>query len=107
MTFTMHNSIFKKVYNLTRKIPKGKVATYGDIAKKLATNPRTVGWALHGNKESSVPCHRVVDRNGKIAVNYGFGGAREQKQRLVSEGVKFKDENHVDFKSHLWRPKNS
>lgn len=103
----MRNSVFKRVYDLTQKIPKGEVAIYGDIAKSLSINPRTVGWALHGNKSSSVPCHRVVDRNGRLAQNFGFGGAEEQRRRLESEGVKFTDENHVDLNYHLWKPKKS
>ncbi len=100
----------KEVYWLVKQIPEGKVATYGQIAKKFQISnfkfqidPRMIGWMLHQNKDPDVPCHRVVDRNGRIAVNFGFGGAPEQRQRLLSEGVKFIDEMHVDLAKCLWR----
>ena len=90
-------NVFKKVWDYTKSIPKGTVMTYGDIANKLSISPRTVGWALHANKSSNVPCHRVVNRNGMLAKNFAFDGEREQRRRLESEGVLFIDENHVDF----------
>lgn len=90
-------SVFKKVYTLVKKIPKGRVATYGEIAHVLGISPRTVGWALHANKDLNVPCHRVVNKEGKVAENYGFGGWREQKRRLLEEGVKFVGEKKVDL----------
>jgi len=110
-----------EVYQLVKKIPKGKVATYGQIATlsqkskvksqkynskfKISPKfmPRLVGFVLHQNKDPDVPCHRVVDRNGRIAVNFGFGGASEQRLRLMEERVKFKDEMHVDLAKCLWR----
>ncbi len=89
----------EKVWGIVKKIPKGKVTTYGEIAVKLG-NPklaRQVGWALHQNKSADIPCHRVVDRNGRLAPNFAFDGAIEQKRRLEVEGVKFADEMHVDM----------
>lgn len=94
--------MFDKVYKLTQKIPLGKVTTYGEIARLLKTNPKTVGWALHANKNPHVPCHRVVDRNGRLAPNFAFDGPIEQKRRLESEGVEFLDSTHVNLKKHLW-----
>jgi len=88
---------FEKVYRIVRKIAKGKIMTYGDIAHILELTPRTVGWALHANSSKDVPCHRVVDRNGRLAPNFSFDGWKEQRRRLLSEGVKFKDEMHVDL----------
>ncbi len=93
---------FQEVYSLVRTIPKGKVTTYGEIANFLGISPRTVGWALHGNRSSKVPCHRVVDRNGRLAPNFAFDGVREQKRRLEAEGVRFKDSLHVDLEKCLW-----
>lgn len=95
---------FEKVYQVVRKIPKGKVATYGQIAMILGTrDARKVGWALHGNTSSKIPCHRVVNKDGQVATSYAFsGGWREQKHRLLAEGVKFRDETHVDLEKHLW-----
>lgn len=87
---------YEKVYELVRKIPKGKVTTYGLIAKKLSMSPRTIGQVLHANPyEGDVPCHRVVNRDGRIAPNFAFGGLDIQRKLLESEGVNFKDEKHV------------
>ena len=88
-----------RVYELVKKVPKGKVTTYGLIAAKLG-NPkwsRQVGWALHANQSADVPCHRVVNREGRLAPNFAFDGAEEQKRRLEAEGVKFRDQQHIDL----------
>lgn len=88
----------EKVYDLVRKIPKGKVTTYGSIAEKLGMSPRTVGTVLHLNPyEGDVPCHRVVNRDGRIAPGFAFGGIGAQRALLEREGVKFKDETHVEL----------
>lgn len=91
----MKEQIFKKVYQLVKLIPAGKVTTYGQIAQKLKISPRTVGWALHANKNPKIPCHRVVNKNGRIAKSYSMGGWKKQREKLISEGVKFKDKKHV------------
>lgn len=94
----------ERVYRVVKQVPKGKVATYGWVAAKLG-NPRAaraVGNALHVNPYKSVPCYRVVNREGRIALNFGGGGWREQKRRLLKEGVEFKDRVYVDIKKHLW-----
>ncbi len=68
----------------------GKVATYGQIARILGTrDSRRVGQALHANKDRRVPCHRVVFADGSLAPGYAFGGAGEQKKKLLAEGVEF------------------
>jgi len=91
---------FYKVFKIVAKIPAGKVMTYGQIAKKLKiTDARTVGWALHSNKNQEIPCHRVVNRFGKLAPGYVFGGPERQKEKLKKEGVIFKDENTVDLQA--------
>lgn len=92
----------EKVYEIVRTIPKGKVTTYGTIGKKLHMSPRTVGTALHLNPyEGDVPCHRVVNRDGRIAPGFAFGGIGAQRKLLQKEGVEFKDETHVELKSCL------
>lgn len=89
---------FEKVWAEVRKIPKGKVTTYGAIGKKLGMSPRVVGYALHANPDGSLtPCHRVVNRDGRVAPGYAFGGPGIQKEKLEEEGVKFKDDSHVDL----------
>jgi methylated-DNA-protein-cysteine methyltransferase related protein len=91
------NNFFEQVYRVVRKIPEGKVATYGQIAEAIGTrDARKIGWALHANKDGSdVPCHRVVNKDGRLAPDYAFGGSNEQRNRLLAEGVGFTDGNHV------------
>jgi methylated-DNA-protein-cysteine methyltransferase related protein len=92
--------MFEEVYKIVKKVPRGKVVTYADIALKLGNRKlsRVVGNALHVNKNpQEVPCHRVVNKEGALAKSYAFGGASSQKKKLLSEGVKFADERKVDF----------
>lgn len=97
---------FNDVYRIVKKIPPGKVATYGQIARILGTrDARRIGHALHANKDSKTPCHRVVNKDGKLAPGFAFGGPEEQKKCLLSEGVGFKDEVHVDLEKHIWKIK--
>lgn len=92
------SNTFSKIYEIVKKIPSGKVSTYGDISNYLLIkNPKIVGWALHANKSKKVPCHRVVNKEGKLSKSYSFGGEKEQKQRLLEEGVEFKRDT-VDLK---------
>lgn len=92
------DNFFEKVYEIVKKIPKGGVMTYGQIAEMLGTkDARRVGHALHANKNGQeVPCHRVVNKDGRLAPGYAFGGPNEQRNRLIAEGVEFVDENHID-----------
>ena len=98
---------FDKVYEAVSKIPKGKVSTYGAIARLIGSRDvRKIGWALHANPDSAkTPCHRVVNKEGRLAPGYAFGGAGEQKKKLEEEGVPFKSENQVDLERALWEPK--
>lgn len=81
------------VYQLVRKIPKGRVTTYGSIGKALGLNPRHVGQILHQNENSATtPCHRVVRSDGSIASGYAFGGPGKQRVMLEKEGVLFMGE---------------
>lgn len=91
-------NFFERVYKIVRKIPRGKVMTYGQIAEALGTrDARRVGHALHANRDRNTPCHRVVNKDGRLAPGYAFGGPDEQKMKLVAEGVSFIDDNHVDL----------
>ena len=97
------DTAYERVYELVRKIPKGKVTTYGEIGRVLGMSPRIVGMALHHNPDSDLtPCHRVVNREGRIAPNFAFGGKDIQKKLLESEGVEFRDEIQVDLKKYLY-----
>lgn len=93
--------VFKKVYQVVRRIPAGKVSTYGGIARIIGTTPRVVGFALHANKDKDTPCHRAVDKSGRLAPHFSFGGVKEQYLRLKAEGVKFLDPTHVDLTKHI------
>ena len=94
-------NVFEKVYKVLRRIPKGKVATYGAIAKKLGITPRVVGFALHKNPTPiTVPCHRIVGQDGHLV---GYAGGIEKKRKLLlKEGITFKDKMHVDLTKCLW-----
>jgi methylated-DNA-protein-cysteine methyltransferase-like protein len=83
--------IFKKIYRQVKKIPQGKVVTYGEIAKRVGTSPRVVGFALHKNPDpKNIPCHRVLFKDGTLPKSYAFGGAKAQRKRLSEEGVRVK-----------------
>ena len=76
-------SYYQDVYKIVQKVPKGKVTTYGQIAKKLGLSARAVGHALHLNPDDTLtPCHRVVNVKGRIAPGFAFGGLGEQRKRL-------------------------
>lgn len=97
--------VFEKIRKIVAKIPKGKVLTYGQVAKLAGIfDARQVGWALRGNQDPKIPCHRVIQKNGFLVDGYSLGGWEEQKQRLLPEGVNFIADNKVDLKKHLWQP---
>ena len=89
-----------KVYEFVKSIPPGKVATYGQIALHLGNRnfARVVGNILHSNPDPEhIPCHRVVNAQGKLAQSYAFGGVDAQRRLLESEGVVFKSNQVVDL----------
>ena len=96
---------FQRVYKVVKRIPKGKVTTYGQIARLLG-NPhlsQVVGFALHVNPEPGViPCHRVVNRFGGLSEAFAFGGLNEQRMLLEEEDVTFLPDGNVDLKKHMW-----
>ena len=100
----MDKNFKEQVFEKVRKIPRGRVSTYGSIAEMLGKRrwSRQVGWALHQNTDPKTPCHRVVDRNGRLAPNFAFDGAGEQRRRLEAENVKFRDKMHVNLTTSIW-----
>lgn len=93
---------FEEVYKVVKLIPKGKVTTYGEIAKLIGVprGSRAVGYALHNNPlPGIIPCHRVVNRQGQLSGSFAFGGADAQAKLLQSEGVKVVN-NCVDLKKY-------
>ena len=91
---------FEKIYEVVKTILRGRVATYGQVAM-LAGNPRwarVVGYALHVNpKPGEIPCHRVVNREGKTSVAFAFGGEDMQRQLLEDEGIVFESDGTIDL----------
>lgn len=96
---------FERVYDAVKKIPEGKVATYGQIASMIGEprKARYVGWALHSNPyRGIVPCHRVVDRNGELSGGFAFGGIEVQRHLLAAEGIEFTSEGKIDLEVYRW-----
>lgn len=92
----------KRIYEAVKRIPKGKVATYGQIAA-LAGNPkmaRAVGNALHNNPDpDTIPCYRVVNSKGKLSGAFAFGGEASQQQLLEQDNISVVD-GYVDLKKY-------
>ncbi len=83
-------NFFKEVYEVVKKIPAGKVMTYGQVAGVVGSrDARRVGQALHANKDLNVPCHRVVFADGSLAPGFAFGGMERQREKLKKEKVMF------------------
>ncbi len=106
-----NKDFFEMVYQVVRLIPKGRVSTYGAIAKYLgaARSSRMVGWAMnnaHGQKEP-VPAHRVVNRNGMLTGKVHFASSTQMQKLLEQEGITVKDDMVVDFKTLFWDPESS
>lgn len=88
-------SFFETVYEIVKQIPRGKVMSYGQVARAAGFpgKAREVSWALHVNPDPEhIPCHRVVNREGRVSPAFVFGGENMQVALLKSEGVEF-DEN--------------
>lgn len=105
-----------RVFAVVRRIPRGKVATYGQVAQLIGA-PRTaryVGYALHANPEPGtdpgcIPCHRVVFKDGRMATGFAFGGPDEQRGMLAAEGIAFDEEGRVLMEEFQWdgRPESA
>ena len=98
---------FDRVYALVARIARGKVATYGQIARMLGAPraARSVGWAMHDNPHGSrVPCHRVVQQGGSCSPNFRIGDPGAQRRLLEREGVQFRLDGRIDMQAHQWRP---
>lgn len=117
----MPSSLFKQIRDVVKIVPFGKVLTYGDVAEIVGiADARKVGWALHGNQDKTIPCHRIVKKNGYIAASYqstvdpilrdgskisgfNFAGPSEQKVLLEREGVTFISDGQVDMEKYRWQ----
>ena len=102
----MSGEVFAAFRNIVRQIPAGKVATYGQIAR-LAGMPRcarTVGYAMAGCQDPSVPCHRVVDRLGGTKAAFDVHAPGAQRALLEAEGGIFQAGGRGDLRQCQWRP---
>ena len=95
---------FERVYAAVRRIPRGRVATYGQIARMIGRPhaARAVGYAL-GAAPSDVPCHRVVNRQGGLSAAFSPCGRETHRLLLEMEGVAFREDGTVDLETCLWR----
>lgn len=94
---------FEKVYEIVARIPRGRVTTYGQIARMIG-NPRlsrAVGYALNKSPQG-LPCHRVVNREGRLAAVFEHDGIHEQRILLEEEGVEFTSDGRVVMKEYMW-----
>ena len=95
----------EQVYEAVARIPRGKVATYGQIAAQVGDTlaGREVGHIMScAPSERNLPCHRVVNRTGALAPDYAFGGQEKQRALLEAEGVTFLADGRIDMTLHLW-----
>ena len=102
----MSGWVFSAFYDIVRRIPAGKVATYGQIAR-LAGMPRcarTVGYAMADCKDNSIPCHRVVDRFGVTKNCFDTYAPGTQRALLEAEGVVFRPDGTVNLELCQWQP---
>ncbi len=102
-----NDNFFEKVYEVARKIPYGKVTSYGAIAKHLgaAKSARMVGWAMNAcGGDITIPAHRVVNRQGIITGKHHFNGINLMQQLLESEGIIIKNDKIVNFEATFWNP---
>lgn len=102
---------YARVYGVVSRIPHGRVTTYGRIARHLGAPraSRAVGWALKAVAASprsvlEVPCHRVVNREGRLTGRLHFATPTAMEERLRAEGVAFAEADRVDLGAHLWDP---
>ena len=107
MNNSKEKDYFKSVYSVVKKIPVGRVTTYGAIANYLgsAKSARIVGWAMnksHINQE--IPAHRVVNRVGLLTGKHHFFGTNLMKQLLENEGIEIEKDKIINFRSFFWDP---
>jgi methylated-DNA-protein-cysteine methyltransferase related protein len=99
---------YQRIYAVVRRIPKGRVATYGQVAALagIAGHARQVGYALHALPQgSTVPWHRVVNASGEISARSMPGAELVQHQLLAREGVRFDARGRITLSRNRWAPR--
>ncbi len=102
------DDFFSRVYEVTKLIPRGRVTSYGAIARYLGTgrSARMVGWALNvcHTREDFIPAHRVVNRNGLLTGKRYFGNSTTMEQLLTNEGLIVENDQVINFSEKFWDP---
>ena len=100
------SALYSRIYDVVCRVPKGKVATYGQVARLagLPNGARQVGYALHRLPEQSdVPWHRVINRLGRISLNPLYSAGDLQRALLEAEGIVFDINGSIDLMKYGWR----
>jgi len=102
-----HENFFEEIYQVVKLIPKGRVTSYGAIAKYLGikSSARMVGWAMNAaHTIKNVPAHRVLNRNGLLTGRHHFETPKTMQKLLEKEGINVKKDQVVDFGEVFWDP---
>ena len=98
-------STYQRIYAWVRKIPRGKVTTYGQVARlaRLPGQARQVGYAMHSlPMGTTVPWHRVINARGEVSLRSTPGAELTQRLRLEREGIRFNSRGRIDLTRSLW-----
>ena len=102
------NDLYADIYEIVKKIPAGRVTSYGAIASCIGSrgSARLVGWAMNASRHLPffIPAHRVVNRNGMLTGKHHFGTSTQMQELLEKEGVKIKDDKVLNFSELFWDP---
>lgn len=104
---TKNESLYEKVYNVVRKIPEGKVTSYGAIATFLGRkgSARMIGYAMNNSHAfDDIPAHRVVNRKGLLTGKHHFSPPSLMQQLLENEGIEIEDDQIQNFSNVFWDP---
>ena len=109
MIIKENSSFFEDVWEVVKLIPKGRVTSYGAIAKYLGSgnSARIVGWAMNAaTTQKNVPAHRVVNRNGILSGKIHFNPPEKMELLLKKEGIVVQNDKILNFEDVFWDPNN-
>ena len=103
---TKQPGFYERVWAWVKKVPKGKVVTYGQVATALGTPQaaRAVGYAMYSVRDTNIPWHRVINAKGEISLGGQMARPELQRQLLCAEGVEFDMQDRVELKRYQWWP---